>query len=168
MKSKSAQKDEVFAFRFSPAMICVFTLALVLCAAGVGLTTWQLLDFLKTDLSSVYEWLKFVLFYLVCGLLAVLIVAMLICSRYTVTDKYIIRRLGLITEKFEIKKIFSVHHFKGSGKLAVYFDDFHEKYTIIVVKEEWYDDFVKALLRRNDRIEFDFTTAEEEAQGKHK
>ena len=165
---KTAPADEVFPFKFSPAMLCVFVLALILCAAGIALTTWQLLDFLRGDMSSVYDWLKFILFYFVCGALAVLLVAMLICSRYTVTEKYIVRRLGLICEKFEIKKIYSVNHFRGSGKLAVYFDDFKTKYTIIVVKEAWYADFVKALQRRNPRIEFDFTTAEEENAGKKK
>ena len=56
----------------------------------------------------------------------------------------------------------------GSGRLAVYFDDMKNEYSIIVVKESWFDAFVNALRERNENIDFDFTTAEEEAEWKKK
>ena len=153
---------KVFPFRFTATMLAVFAVLLCLCAAGIGLTTWQFVDFLKGDISSVYEWLKYLLLYLVSGLLGVLIAAMLISSRYIVTESELIVRFGLIKQRFLLKKIFSVHLFKGSGKLAVYFDDFKTKYMVIVVKEAWYDDFIRTLMLKNPNIGFDFTSAEEE------
>ncbi len=158
---------DTFKFRFSPVMIVLFAVLLALCAAGIGLTTWQLIDFLKGDITSAYQWMKFVLLYLVSILLAVLIVAMLVRSRYVVTEKELILQFGFIKSKFLISKIYSVRLFKGSHKLAVYFDDFKTEYTVIVVNEKWYDDFVKALTARSSRITYDFTTAEEEENWKN-
>lgn len=153
--------DKVYPFRFSSAMLAVLILLLALCAAGVGLTTWQFIGFLRSgDMGSVYEWLKYLLLYLVSLLLAVLVVAMLIRSRYTVTSKELILRFGLIRSKYALKNIYSVKLFKSTGKLTVYFDDYKTNFMVIVVKEEWYDDFIRTLLERNGRMEIDFSPEE--------
>ena len=161
-------RDEPFRFKFSGVILALFALLLALCAAGIGLTTWQFLDFLKGDISSVYSWMKYLLLYLVSGLLAVLVVAMLIKSQYVVTKKTLITQFGLIRSRYDIKSIYSVRLFRGSNKLTVYFDDYKTKYTVIVVKDIWYDEFVRALIARNERIEYDFITAEEEKNMKKK
>ena len=158
---------ETFKFRFSPIMLALFALLFVLCGAGIGLTTWQFIGFLGGDISSPYEWMKFILLYIVSILLAVLLIAMLVRSRYVVTDKELILQFGFIKSRYKLSKIYSVRLFKGSHKLTVYFDDFKTEYTVIVVKEEWYDAFVKALMKRNPRISYDFTTAEEEENWKN-
>lgn len=169
MDNAAKNSYQKFPFKFTPLMIAVFCLLLALCVAGVALTTWQFIGFLKgSDLSSVWEWLKYVLMYLVCGLLAVLVTAMLIKSQYIITENKLILQFGVIRSTYELKKIYSVRYFKGSGRLAVYFDDYKTQYTIIVVKESWYEAFVKALQERNEKISFDFTTAEEEANWKKK
>ena len=165
-KSSFNKTDPTFRFRFSKMMFLVLGLLLLLCAGGFGLTIWQFLDFLKGDIGSVWEWLKYCLMFLVCGLLFVLVVAMLIKSQYRITDKELILQFGLIKTRYEIKKIRSVRHFLGSGRLAVYFDDMKNQYAIIVVREKWFSEFVAALRERNEAIEFDFVTAEEENEKK--
>lgn len=160
--------DETFKFKFSGLMIGLLCLLLALCAACIGLTTWQLLDFVKGDISSVYSWMKYLLLYLVSILLAVLVIAMLLKSQYIVTKKMLITQFGLIRSRYELKNIYSVRLLRGSNKLAVYFDDYKTKYSVIVVKDIWYDDFVHALLARNPKIEFDYVTAEEEKDWKKK
>ena len=161
--------EKRYRFRFSPLILTLLCLGLVLCAASFALTTWQLIGFLQAgDLSSVYDWLKYVILYLVSVLVAVLFIAMLIRSEYVLTDSQLLIRFGVIVSKYDLKKIFSIQHFRGSNKLTVYFDDFKTKFMVIVVKAEWYDDFVKSLLERNERIAFDFITAEEENNLKKK
>lgn len=168
-EQKTAQPAvKTYKFMFSPLLIVVFCIGLALAAAGIVLTTLQFLAFLREDPSSVYGWLKFVLLYFVSIFLAVLIIAMLLRSRYTITDKELILQFGIIRTRYELKKIYSVRLFRGSNKLTVYFDDFKTNYTVIVVKDVWYEDFIQTLLSRNERIEFDFTTAEEESNWKKK
>ena len=162
---------KIYKFRFSPLMITVFALGIALCAACFGLTTWQFIDFVGGtggDITSVWEWIKYLLLYFVSIVLAVLLIAMLIRSRYILTNKQLITQFGIIVSKYELKQIRSISLLGGSKKLNVYFDDFKNRFMTIVVKEEWYDDFIKTLTELNERIEFDFTSAEDELNGKKK
>lgn len=165
---KNDLPDKTYKFRYSPLILTLLVAGLLLCAASFALTTWQFVPFLQGDLSSVYDWLKYLLLYLVSVLLFVLILAMLIRSEYRMIGTELKLRFGLIVSKYDIKKIYSIQHFRGSNKLTVYFDDFKTKYMVIVVKPDWYDDFVQSLIARNERIEFDYVTAEEENNFKKK
>lgn len=157
-----------YPFRFSAAMLALFVAALALCAVGFGLTTWRFLRFLGDGADSVYTWIQYVILYFVSVALAVLIIAMLIRSQYVVTEKQLILQFGFIRTRYELKSIYSVHLFQGANKLAVYFDDFKTKYTVIVVKEIWYDDFIRTLTERRPSIGFSFSSAEEEEEFKNK
>ncbi len=157
-----------FPFRFSPLMLALCIIGLVLAAAGFGVTTWQFVNFLKGDISSVYEWMKFILLYLVSILLGVLLTAILIKSQYIVDESRLTLQFGLIRQRYDLKKICSVHHFHGAHKLAVYFDDYKSKYIMIVVGEAWFDEFADALIARCPRIEVTSSTPEEEQEFKKK
>ena len=157
-----------FPFRFSPLMLTLCIIGLVLAAAGFGVTTWQFVKFLRLDISSVYEWMKFILLYLVSILLGVLLTAMLIKSQYIVDDRRLTLQFGLIRQRYELKKIRSVHHFCGARKLAVYFDDYKSKYIMIVVSEAWFAEFADALIARCPHIEVTSSTPEEEEEFKKK
>ena len=160
---------KTYKFRFSPLMVTVFALGIVLCAACFGLATWQFIGFIDGgDITSVWEWIKYILLYFVSIFLAVLLIAMLIRSRYILTQKQLITQFGIIVSKYEIKQIRSIALLGGSKKLNVYFDDFKNRFMTIVVKEEWYDDFIQTLTSINEHIEFDFTSAEDELNGKKK
>jgi len=169
-QSKSANSPAVkFRFRFSTLLLSVMIIGIILCAACFALTTWQFIRFLGSeDISSPYEWMKYILLYFVSVFLAILLIAMLIRSQYVITDRQLITQFGIIKSKYEIRKIYSVYLLNGSKKLNVYFDDFKTKYMTIVVKEEWYDEFIKELLARNEKIEVDFSSAEDERIGKNK
>ncbi len=162
---------KTYKFRFSPMMIAVFSVGIALCAACFALTSWQFIEFisgLRGDITSAWEWIKYLLLYFVSILLAVLLTAMLIRSRYMITEKHLVTQFGVIFSKYEIKKIRSVCLIGGTKKLNVYFDDFKNRFITIVVKEEWYDDFIETLTSINERIEFDFTSPEKKDDTKKK
>lgn len=162
---------KIYKFRFSPLMIAVFALGIALCAVCFSLTSWQFIEFvrgLRGDISSAWEWLKYLLIYFVCIFLAIQLIAMLIRSRYVITEKLLISQFGMVSSKHEISQIHSVGLLNGSKKLNVYFDDMKTRFITIVVKEEWYDDFIKTLTSINERIEFDFLATDEERGGKKK
>lgn len=166
-KSLAPREDVHFKFKFPVHLLMLAILGLLLCAAAIGYFSWMFADFLQHgDLASVYEWIKFVLIYFASIGLAVFLIAMLIRSQYVLTEKELIMQFGLIKQKFALKTIYSVHLFKGANRLAVYFDDFKTKFIIILVKEEWYTEFVRELTARNDHIAFSFSTAEEEEEVK--
>ena len=149
---------KTYKFRFSPMMIAVFCIGIVLCAVCFALTSWQFVEFVigvRGDISSVWEWIKYILLYFVSVFLSLLLIAMLIRSRYIITERRLITQFGIIFSKYEIKKIRSVCLVSGTKKLNVYFDDFKSRFITIVVKEEWYDDFIKTLTSIKKKIEFD-------------
>ena len=166
MKDRSLKSGRKFPFKFTAMMKIVLILLLILCVGGLALTVWQFVGFLKGDSSIVWEWLKYILMFFVCGLLFVLVIAMFVRSRYIITDTELVLQFGFIKTRYALKKIRSIRHFLGSGRLAIYFDDMKNQYAIIVVKESWFKDFVEALKENNDAIEFDFVSAEEEAEWK--
>lgn len=142
-------------------MIVVFSAGIALCAACFFLTSWQFVEFaqgVRGDVTSAWEWIKYLLLYLASLSLAVLLIAMLARSRYLITEKYLVTQFGILFSKYEIKKIRSVCLTAGTNKLNVFFDDFKSRFITIVVKREWYDDFIRTLTSVNDRIEFDFTS----------
>ena len=152
-------------------MIAVFCIGIVLCAVCFALTSWQFVEFVigvRGDISSVWEWIKYILLYFVSVFLSLLLIAMLIRSRYIITERRLITQFGIIFSKYEIKKIRSVCLVSGTKKLNVYFDDFKSRFITIVVKEEWYDDFIKTLTSNNEKIEFDFTDPENNDRKKKK
>ena len=162
---------KVYKFRFTPLMTVVFVLGIVLCAACLGLTSWQFAEFIggtRGDMTSALEWIKYVMLYFVSIFLAVLLIAMLVRSRYIVTQKQLITQFGVIFSKYDIKSIRSVELLGDTKKLNVYFDDFKNRFITIVVKEEWYDDFITTITSLNERIEFDFGSADNTHGGSKK
>ena len=157
-----------FPFKFTPLMLLLFGVGLVLCVAGFSLTLWRFVNFLKEDIGNVYGWIQYVILFFVSVFLAALIVSMLIRSQYLITPKQLIVQFGFIKQKYDLKQIYSVHLFKGLNKLAVYFDDFKTKYTVIVVKDSWYEDFIRTITEYNPKIGFSFSTPEEEEEYKNK
>ena len=168
MEEKNELPIKTYQFKFTPLMIAVISVGILLCAACFALTTWQFLGFLSGDITSAYEWMMYVLLYFTSVFLAILLSGLLIRSRYIVTDKLLITQFGIVKSKYPIRKIRSVCLLNGSKKLNLYFDDFKTKYMTIVVKEDWYDEFVQTLISRNESIEFDFSSAEDEMNGKKK
>lgn len=164
---RNASPYNYYAFRFSPVHVIVAVLVFLLCAASVVWTTVLFVPFVKSgDLTNVYEWLKYLIPYFVSLLFAVLATGILVRSRYGISDDSLLMQFGFIRQRYEIKKIFSVHIFRGSNKLAVYFDDFKTDYLFIVIKDSLFGDFVKDLCSRNEKIVFTYSTSEEEDEAK--
>jgi len=158
-----------YPIKFTNMTLVVIIIALVLCAACFALSTWRFVGFLQSgDLSSVYEWIEYAILFLASTLFALFLSAMLVRSQYLITDRQIILQLGILQSKYDIQKICSVHLFKGSNKLALYFDNYHNQFATITVNDSWFDDFIKTLLSKKPGIEFSFSTAEEESENKRK
>ena len=97
---------------------------------------------------------------IVAALAIVIFVSLLIRSVYKITDTQIILWFGIVKQTFKIADIESVHLFTKTNKLVIYFKD--DKYTVIVVKPEWYNEFTKEILARNDKIRYDVSTTDKD------
>ena len=131
-----------YKFRFSKLVLVLIGLAIAAALAAVALV------------------IQHVAVLIVAALAIVIFVSLLIRSVYKITDTQIILWFGIVKQTFKIADIESVHLFTKTNKLVIYFKD--DKYTVIVVKPEWYNEFTKEILARNDKIRYDVSTTDKD------
>ena len=149
-----------FRFRFSKLIILLQIAAMVLAAAAIAYTVYRMITLGFGDASLIIQYVLLLLF----GVGAIVIFsAMLIRSVYIVGKNEIILRFGLIKSVYKIKEIESIRLFSKTNKLVLYFKN--EKYTVISVKPEWYNDFIREVLSHNLNIRYDVSTSDRDDDG---
>ena len=148
-----------FRFRFSKLIILLQIAAMVLAAAAIAYTVYRMITLGFGDASLIIQYVLLLLF----GVGAIVIFsAMLIRSVYIVGKNEIILRFGLIKSVYKIKEIESIRLFTKTNKLVLYFKN--EKYTVISVKPEWYNDFIREVLSHNLNIRYDVSITDKDEE----
>ncbi len=148
---------KTYKFRFSKP---VFILACVAILLAVGAAVFAVYRISLYGFATVTLGIQHCLLLLFAALAFVVILSLLIRSVYKITDTHIVLWFGIIKSTYAIADIESVHLFTKTNKLVLYFKD--GKYTVVVVKPEWYNEFVKEIIARNDKIRYDVSTSEKE------
>ena len=150
---------KVFKYKFSRLTTSLIYLGIVLCVLGLGFNTYSVI---ASDIISaanpVYPILQHTLMYLVPAVLLVILISLLISSYYQIDGKVLKSSFGIIKSKYAIDEIETVALDRTTNKLAVYFKN--GNYIVIVVKEEWYQDFVDELCKANPKIEYTIKSKE--------
>lgn len=127
--------------------------AIALSAAGFGITTWRLISNRSTYVATpFYNIMTYVLMYLITVALIVICVSVLLKSQYVIDGKTFKTRFGFIVSKYDVKKIDCVTLDRKTDKLTVTFTS--GEFIVVVVKQEWYDEFITELLLANPKIEY--------------
>lgn len=146
-----------FRFRFSKTIILLQIAAMILAAAAIVYTAYRMATVGFGSASLIIQYVLLLLF----GVLALVIFsAMLIRSVYVVGKKEIVLRFGLIKTVYKIKDIESIRLFSKTNKLVLYFKN--EKYTVISVKPEWFNDFIREVLSHNLNIRYDVSITDKD------
>ena len=146
---------KTYKFRLSKLVLALLIAALVASFGGIGFTAYRIY---RLGFSTVLLGIQHVVILIACVLLIVILVSILIRSCYKITDKEVLLWFGIIKSAYKIADIESVHLFTKTNKLVLYFKN--ERYTVIVVKPEWYNDFIKELLSKNSKIRYDVSTTD--------
>ncbi len=155
MKKQTApKKATIFKYRFTPLMIALACAVLMLCSVGIGLSVWRIT---RDGIHTPGDFLKSPFLIAICIFGIVIMISVLIRSRYIVTDSEFIAQFGLIKSKYAIKEITSLTLDTDTRKLAVYMG---EEFFIVVISPEWNNDLVQALRAVKPDIEFNFTLSE--------
>lgn len=154
---------KVYKFKFTKLTLGLIYAGLALAVAAFGVTLYLLLNhFLSGDFKTYanmnYRVISYAIMIFVSVLLFVILVSLLISSYYSLDDEYLKTSFGIIKSKFKISDIKEVILDRTINKLAVYFSD--ENFMMIVVKQEWYDDFISRLLHINPQIEYSVNSKE--------
>lgn len=138
-----------FRFDYSPLIKALIFLVIVISAAGL------VFNIITTINYASDKFLLAILYGVLCLLTAVLFfesLAIAFYGLYKIKDGYIYSYFGFIYSKTDVKDIIAVHIFKKTEKLVVYFKD--EKYSVIIISPEKYDEFIAELLKANPDIRY--------------
>jgi len=148
-----------FKFNFTKAMLGFIYAGIALSVIAFGANTYFVIsEATGGSIDSFYTILRFVLMYLVSVLLFVVLSSLLASSYYEIKGTTLKTSFGIIKSKYDVEKIEAILLDRNNGKLSVYFED--KSFIVIAVKEEWYEDFISALLKVNPKIDFSIKSKE--------
>ncbi len=151
-KQNAPQTAKYFKYKFTPVMITLAISALFLCVGGIAISAYRIA---KYGLRELTDYLTSPLLIGICLLCIVVVIALLIRSRYIVTQEHYITQFGFIKSKFPIKDITAVILDTTTNKLTV---KVGEQFSILSLSPEWNHDFVQALREVNPKIDYSFTS----------
>ena len=153
-KINAPQEAKNFKFKFTPLMLILAYTVIALCIVGIVLSVLRIT---KYGIHEFRDILKSPFLILICAFGIVVVISMLIRSRYVVIGEEFITQYGLIKSKFHIKSFTSVLLDTDSRKLTIYMK---EEFFVVTTNPEWNNDLVQAIREVNPDIEFSFTLAD--------
>lgn len=154
-----------FKYKFTKLITILIYVGIALCFIGLGVNVYSVIN---ADVSSaanmVYPIIQYTLMFLVPIVLLVILISLLISSYYSVDGKILKTSFGIIKSKYDISEIETILLDRTTNKLTVYFKN--KNYIVIVVKEDWYDEFIDALCKANGEIEFSIKSKESDGSDK--
>lgn len=151
---------KIFKYKFTKLLITFIYLGLALSVAAAALNTYFLIaDGISQNANPIYPILQYSLTYLVAVLLFIILLSLLISTYYAIDGTTFKTSFGIIKSKYDIEKIKSIVLDRTTKKLTVYFDE--QTFIVIVVKVEWYDEFITSILKVNPDIEYTINSKEE-------
>lgn len=134
-------------------MTALIIAAMALSVVGFALNLYYCIaNGIKGAADPVYPILQYVLMFLITIALFSILASILLSSYYIIDEKYFKTKFGFIVSKYELEKIATIEDNKKTNKLNVKFEN--GEFIVIVVKQEWYNDFIESLLAANRNIEY--------------
>lgn len=153
-KDNANQEIKYFKYTLSPLMIVLSIAVILLSIAGIIVSIWRIMQYGIREFSDA---LSSPFLILVCIACIVIVVSILIKSQYVIDGTHYITQFGLIKSTFLIADITAIVLDTETKKLTVYVG---EEFSVLSLKEEWNEEFVRALLEINPDINYSFTMAE--------
>ena len=148
-----------FKYKFTTATLVLIYLGLALSAVGIALNTYNIfVERVWLYANNSLPIIRYVLVYAVAVALAVILISLLLSSYYAVDDKNFKTSFGIIKSSYDVKTIKLISLDRATNKLSLYFEE--DRYIVIVVKKDWHDEFIDALLKANPEIEFSIESKE--------
>lgn len=157
---------QIFKYSFSRLITVFIYVGIVFTVAAAGINTYFIVAHGFNSANIIYDILQYVLTYFVAVIGFILLISLLISSYYAIDGKKFITSFGIIKSKYDTGKIQNIVLDRNTNKLAVYFDE--NTFIVVVLKPEWNEKFIDALLKANDKIEFTIQSKESDANDKNK
>lgn len=150
---------KVFKYKFTRLLKTLMILAMLLCGAGFGVNLYYcIINGARHAANPIYPIMQYVLMFFVTVVLFVLLLSILLRSAYVIDGKVFKTRFGLIVSKYDVEKIENITLDRKTNKLTVTFTS--GEFMVVVVRQDWYDEFITALLLANPKIKYDIISLE--------
>ncbi len=150
---------KIFKYKFTRLLKALMIVGLILCVVGFGVNLYYCLsNGVKHAADPVYPIMQYVLMFFVTVVLFALLLSILVRSAYVIDGKVFKTRFGFIVSKYDVEKIEIITLDRKTNKLTVTFTS--GEFMVIVVKQDWYEEFVTALLLSNPKIKYDIISLE--------
>lgn len=136
-----------FRFKYSQLVWVLLLLVMVILIAGVCWNAYTLISNWGTSTTKTVT--NFITLALTVFLL-IFAISIMVFGKYTIKDGHVFVHFGFFKTKTPVSEIVQFTHFKKSDKLVAYFKD--EKYSVIVISKDCYQDFVLAVREFNPSI----------------
>ena len=150
---------KTFKYKFTKLTISLIYIGIALCFVGLGINIYSVIT---SDISEsakmIYPIIQYTLMFLIPVVLLVLLISLILSSYYAIDGKILKTSFGIIKSKYDVQEIQSVILDRTNNKLAVYMKN--GTFFVIVVKEEWYEDFIDTLCKANPQIEYSIRSKE--------
>ena len=150
---------KTFKYKFTRLLKALMILGMVLCGVGFGVNLYYCItNGARHAADPVYPIMQYVLMFFVTVVLFALLLSIMLRSAYVIDGKFFKTRFGFITSKYDVEKIENITLDRKTDKLTVSFTS--GEFIVVVVKQEWYDEFITALLLANPKIKYDIISLE--------
>ena len=150
---------KIFKYKFTKLTISLIYIGIALCFIGLGINIYSVVTSdIGESAKMIYPIIQYTLMFLIPIVLLVLLISLIMSSYYAIDGKIFKTSFGIIKSKYDIQEIQSVILDRTNNKLAVYMKK--GTFFVIVVKEEWYEDFIDTLCKANPQIEYSIRSKE--------
>ena len=145
---------KTFKYKFTRLLKALMILGMLLCGVGFGVNLYYcIVNGTRHAADPVYPLMQYILMFFVTVVLFALLLSIMLRSAYVIDGKFFKTRFGFITSKYDVEKIANITLDRKTDKLTVSFAS--GEFIVIVVKQEWYEEFITALLLANPKIKYD-------------
>lgn len=148
--------NKKFEYKITPLLWALFALGLLAAGACIYLNVTRFLALLKAEDAGTYNYLGSLLSALIGVVAFVFLIPAIFASAYVITDTHLISKWGLVKNKYDVKEITRITHFRVSDKLVIFFKD--ESYTTINIDKAKFEEFIDSLKQANKDIFYQLNT----------
>ena len=158
---------KTYKYKFTKMMTAFIWTGIALSVVAFAVNTYFVIaEGIGSAANAVYPILRYTLMYFVSVAAFVILLSLILSSHYQITGTKFKTSFGIIKSTYDIEKIESVVLDRNTKKLSVFFDD--KNFMVIVVKQEWYEDFIDELLKANNKIEYTINSKQNDIDGEKK
>ena len=150
---------KTFKYRYTKLTTGFIYAGLALAAVAFGLNVFAVFtEHISESAIPAFDIIRYILLFAVSVAMFIILISLLTSSYYSVDEKTLKTSFGVIKSKYELENVDSVILDRTTNKLSVYFKN--ESFIVIVVKPEWYDEFITAILEANPKIDYSIKSKE--------